>query len=202
MIIKAQHIHGPGKPVIKKAVHLAQRQAEQIVSDAQFDAERLLAEARRQQKVMMETARHEGYAAGLSEWNETLIKALKSRDDLFAQSEQELLRLAIRIAQKIIGQELKTDANAIAAIVREAVKSCRRARNLVIQVNPEHELHVRERVSSFQLLLGNMAQITVIADSALTPGDCIVESDIGIIDARLETQLKSLEQALLRRVKA
>src|SRR5439155_1431002 len=65
MIIKAQHIHGPGKPVIKKEVHLAQRQAEQIISDARSQAERTIAEARHQQTAIMENARDQGYTAGL-----------------------------------------------------------------------------------------------------------------------------------------
>ena len=41
-------------------------------------------------------------------------------------------------------------------------------------------------------------RIQVVADAAVAPGGCIIESVVGVIDARLETQLKCLEEILLR----
>ena len=147
----------------------------------------------------MEAARLEGYAAGLAHWNEVLVKAWKSHDDLLSRGEQELVLLSMRIAQKIIGEELRTNADTILRIVREALRPIRRARSVVIQVSPDDELCVREKADMFRGLLGDAAEIFVLADPAVTAGGCIVESDIGVIDAQLQTQLNSLEQALLGR---
>jgi len=198
-LIKAQTLREPGRTVVKKYVHLAQRQAEQILHDAHIQAERLADEAHRQRTFLIEAARQEGYAAGLAEWNTILVEAWRSYERLLAQGETELIQLAVRIAEKIVGEELKINADAIVCIVREAVRLARRARTLLIQVSPECEMRVRDNIDSFRSLLGNSAVITVIADPGVAPGGCLVESDVGIIDARLETQLNSLEQALLGR---
>ena len=201
ILIKAQALRGPDPPVVKKEVHLARQEAEQILRDAHSEAVRIAAEAQRQRTSAMEAARQEGYAAGLAEWNTALVKAWKSYEDLLTQSETELIGLSVRIAEKIIGEELKTNRDAIACVVREAVRLARRARTLLIQVNPECELRVREKIDSFRSLLGETATVSVIADATVPPGGCVVETEVGIIDARLETQLKSLEQALLERAK-
>jgi flagellar biosynthesis/type III secretory pathway protein FliH len=40
--------------------------------------------------------------------------------------------------------------------------------------------------------------LEVVADAGLPPGGCIVETEYGVIDARLETQLRCMEETLLR----
>jgi type III secretion protein L len=47
--------------------------------------------------------------------------------------------------------------------------------------------------------LGRAQYIDFVADQAIVKGGCIIESASGTIDARLETQLRILENALLAR---
>ena len=199
IVIKAPAVSGTAGAIIRKETYLSHRRAEQILQDAHLEAACVVEAAHQQRASVFEAARQEGYAAGLAEWNEILVRAWKSHDELLVQGERELVRLAIRIARKIIGEELSTNADAVLGIVREALRSVRHARILLIQVSPEDELTVRERVDSFRSALGNIVEISVLADPALGRGGCIVESDAGIIDAQLETQLSSLEEALLAR---
>ena len=197
IVIKARALRSPERLVITKETHLSQRRAEQIVGDAQREAGQIAEAAQRERASVMEAARLEGYAAGLAQWNGILVKAWKSHDELVSRGEGELVRLSIRIAQKIIGEELRTNADTILGIVREALRPIRRARSVVIQVSPDDELCAREKAVAFRALFGDVAEVSVVADPAVAPGGCIVESDIGVIDAQLQTQLKSLEQALL-----
>ena len=201
ILIKAHTLRGPLRSVVKKNVHLAQREAEDILREARSEAERIANEAEHERMLTLDAARQDGYAAGLAQWNAALVKAWNSYADLLIKGEAELVHLAVSIAKKIIGEELKTNADAMISIVREAVRVARRARMLLIQVNPDYETQVRQKIDSFRSLLAESAAITVIPDPGISPGGCIVESDIGIIDARLETQLTSLEQALLERTK-
>lgn len=194
IVIKARALRSL---VVTKDSRLSQRCAEQILGEAHREARQIAEAALRERASVMEAARLEGYAAGLAQWNEILVIAWKSHDELLSRGEQELVRLSIHIARKIIGEELRTNADAILGIVRGALRPIRRTRSAVIQVSPDDELRVREKAGAFRALLGDAAEISVIADPTVAPGGCIVESDIGVIDAQLETQLKSLEQALL-----
>jgi flagellar biosynthesis/type III secretory pathway protein FliH len=47
-------------------------------------------------------------------------------------------------------------------------------------------------------LLSQAENFVLRADAGVTRGGCIVDSELGRVDARLETQLARLEQALVR----
>jgi type III secretion protein L len=182
---------------IKKDVYDAQLQAHQIVDDAQREAQRLVKEAQEQSAGIVEAAHQEGYAAGLTEWNEILIRARRAYDDAVSQNEPQLVRLAVKIAEKVIGEELRIDPDTIVKIVREALRSARRDRSVLVEVNPEHEAALRSRIEFLRSSLGGEQEIRIVPNPAIPPGGCVVQSEIGIIDAKLETQLRCMEQALL-----
>jgi type III secretion protein L len=39
--------------------------------------------------------------------------------------------------------------------------------------------------------------VDIVPDPKVASGGCIIESEVGTVDARLETQLRALEKALL-----
>jgi type III secretion protein L len=184
--------------VFKREVYDATLEAKNLVDAAEQRAKSIVQEAEAQRDRIVEAARDEGYSSGLAQWNQALAAAAASRENLAASHESHLVRLAVRIAEKIIGEELKTHPETIVSIVRESLQSVRQERLLTIQVNPESLDEVRRRVTRLKEVVGADREIHVVADPAVSLGGCIVESELGVIDARLETQLKCLEEALLR----
>jgi type III secretion protein L len=198
-IIKTTGISPPMyRGTIKRDVHEATLEAKQILDQARTEGAQITAQAERDRESIFEEARQQGYSKGLGGWNETLVNAWKYRDDLLARSEPELVRLAVRIARRIVGAELVTKPETILRIVNEAVKTLRAEKKLTIRVNPEQEDRVRAQTESFRQLAGNVGQILVVGDPTIGPEGCVVESELGIIDAQLETQLERLEEALLQ----
>jgi type III secretion protein L len=198
-IIKAEAITPPVyNSTIKRDVHEATLAAKQIVEQARAEAAEITAQAERDRELVLEEARQQGYSKGLGEWNETLLNTRKYRDEFLAQSEPELVRLAVQIARRIVGKELVAKPETILGIVDEAVKATRAEKKLTIRVNPEQEARVRAHAESFGSLAGRVGQILVVGDPGVGPGGCVVESELGIIDAQLETQLEKLEEALLQ----
>jgi type III secretion protein L len=204
-IIKARLVEEAGgqapataAKLVKKEVYVAGVEAQTIVEAAEERAKAILAEAERGKASVLEAARREGREQGLAEWNEILASAEAARERLAASYEQELMRLSIRIAEKIIGEELRTRPETIVSIVRESLHSVRHERHLVIQVNPQEADEVRQRLDRLHEVVGPGRQFQVVADASVTRGGCMVETELGVIDARLETQLKCLEDALTR----
>jgi len=201
-IIKAKAPDGINLgPAIKKEVHDAKLQARQIISTAHMDALRLADNAQKDRESAMAAGRKEGYEAGLAEWNNILLDSNRRRDTLLENAEPEIVRLAVRVAEKIIGRELITAPETIVSIVKEALKSARRERKFVLHVHPEHEAVVRERIAQLRSFSDDLQELRVFSDSEMSQGGCLIESEIGVVDARLETQLAVLEQALLRRAR-
>jgi len=121
-----------------------------------------------------------------------------ARDRYVTESEPELIRLAVRIAQKIIGEELRTNPEAIVSIARQCLQGLGRERSLTIRVSQGEADLVRRRIGILREAAGFHRSIEVVADAAVNPGGCIVESEYGVIDARLETQIRCMEEILLR----
>jgi type III secretion system HrpE/YscL family protein len=189
---------GSTPKVLKREVYEASREARDVVTQAQEKAKQIVEEAMRERDRIREQGREEGNAEGLAAWNDILIRSRRRSDELTKNWEEAMLQLSVHIARKIIGEELKQNPETILAIVREVIKGTRTGKNLAIQVNDSEAQYVRAQVDRLRQFLGGGSDIEIVPSSAIPVGGCVIESELGIIDARLDTQLKCLEDALIR----
>jgi len=197
---EAEAVSVPGK-IIKKELYQASGEAREIVESARQEADRILERAELERAASVESGLQIGYEEGLKRWNQTLAEARQTRENLKTQWEQSLLHLAIRVAEKIVGEQLRLHPDTIIAIVREALKSVGQERQLTLLVHPDHREMVQTNLDRLQSLVGTSRQIHLVANPDISPGGCVVESELGVIDAKLETQLKCLEEVLLSMAK-
>ena len=160
----------------------------------------------RELAALEQQAREEGYAAGLAEGREAAQLQLRQRmaqlDALYEaaarpllaldeQAGQELARLATVVAGRVIVRELQLSPDLVARAVREAAGALPAGtRELRVHVHPEDLALLRElgaAESHWQLL----------ADPALARGDCRLESERSRLDARVETRLAAVIDAVL-----
>jgi type III secretion protein L len=193
-----ERVPGSSPKVLKREVYEAGREARDVVAQAQEKARLIVEEALRERDAIHERARQEGNAKGLAEWNEILARMTQRADEMTKNWEDTMLRLSVGIAEKVIGEELRLHPDAIVKIVREVLKGTRSGKRLTIQVNETEAQQVRERTDHLKQFLSGGSEIEIVGSSTIPPGGCIIESELGIIDARLETQLKCLEDALIR----
>jgi type III secretion protein L len=192
----------PSPKVLKREVYEATRDARDVVTVARERARQIIEEAERQRDAIREQARQEGIEQGLTEWNRILNQARQRSEELVKGWEDTMLRLSIRVAEKIVGEQLRLHPDTIVEIVREVLKNIRPGKHLSIQVNQAEAPQVRARIDRLKEALGSSSEIEIVASASVPPGGCVIESELGIIDARLETQLKCLEDALVRGVAA
>ncbi len=192
----------PSPKVLKREVFEAAQEARDVVTLAQERARQIIDEAKQEREKIREQARQEGKAEGLAEWNRILADARKRAEDLTKSWEETMLRLSVRVAEKIVGEQLRLHPDTIVEIVREVLRNVRPGKRLTIQVNPSEAQRVRGRLDRLRESLGTHSEIDVVAMASVAPGGCVIDSELGIIDARLETQLKCLEEILVRGVSA
>jgi type III secretion protein L len=200
-IIKAKvasEAAGYAPKIVRHEVFDASHEARKIVDAAGEQARRVLDEARREAAAIKETARTEGFEEGLTHWNQLVDEATRARAQALQEAEFEILRLAVRVAERILGQQLQLAPGMIADVVAEALKSVRHEKSLTIQVHPQHVEQVRQRMDRIYAVTGAARDIQIVPNPAIAQGGCIVETEMGTIDAQLETQLKCMEAALKR----
>ena len=186
--------------VLKRGTYEAGREAQDLVVQAQAKAREIIEEAERERESQYRRAEAEGRTRGLAEWNEILAHASERAEQLAKQWEHNMVRLSVRVAEKIIGEELKLRPEGIVGIVTEALKGARPGKLLTIRVSEPDAAHVRAHLERIKDQAGVRGEIDIAISTQVPSGGCIIESEVGIIDARLETQLQCLEDALLRDV--
>ncbi len=185
--------------VIKNQAIAATQVAEDILARARSEADSIINDAAIKAEQVLDEAYRKGIERSLAEFEKHLIEIREIRANVMRDTEQDLVTLAVRIAEKILGKELTLDKSAITEIVTTALRNARQRDVVTVFVNPTDLKTVtkeRERYSSDE----RIRLLDFVADPAVPAGGCVIETEVGKIDARLETQFKVIESALLSQV--
>ena len=198
----------------------AQVNAEIIRQEAQAEHDRLLESAEQQIADLKERAqqngRKEGYEAGHADGEQkvreemadairaanakaekTLLDAREAAADYVQQAEKDVVTIAMSVVDKILPQHFIDVPQVVLPLVREAILKVKDQKELVIHVpSDSYDLVLMARDEFRGLLTYGDATIEVYSDDSLKPGDCLVETPNGSVDARLATQIEMLKQAV------
>lgn len=182
--------------IIKNQIINARQEAARIIHEAEAFARETHKKAVNEAEEMRELAFREGTDAALAEFEENLFAVREVRDRVWRETEQDLLRLAVRLAEKIVGQEIQKDSRTIVNIVVTALQNARQQEKLTVRVNPTNLALVEKEIENFASG-GRTRFLDFVADPRVSVGGCLIESEVGTIDAQLETQFRILERVLL-----
>lgn len=146
-----------------------------------------------------------GYADGLNKGRAAAQAEIARLRDVLAhlqqpvaeldrETESALVALMLELARRLVQQELAADPAKLAAIVRDAVGHLAQpVRGLRVRLHPDDARVVTQHLMPQE----PGEEWRVVADPTLMPGDCIVETENGRVDARLDTRQAQLAQRLL-----
>lgn len=182
--------------IIKNQIISARAEADRIVREAEAFARNAHQKAIHEAEEMREQAYREGTETALAEFEESLVAVREIRDRAWRETEQDLLRLAVRLAEKIVGLEIQKDNKTVVNIVATALQNARQQEKLTVRVNPSNLALVEGEIGNFAS--GSRTRfLDFVADPRVAIGGCLIESEVGTIDAQLETQFRILERVLL-----
>lgn len=188
--------------VIRKEVHRAIGEADQIIEKGREEAARIKREAEsifKRVEAVREEARKKGYETGkeegLGQVTEMLVAATHAKEKMFEGVEKDLVRLVYDIAEKMIGKDLSERETAVIDLIRQALHAAI-GEKIMILVNPADIDIVRKHHPNLMQVLDSSRTIQVRADEKVSPKGCLIESEIGTIDAQLETQFAAIRKAL------
>ncbi len=174
---------------------------ERVVPAEIFDARARAVEIVAGAEAVREAARRAGHEAGrqegLAEVTALLARARAAEGARAAGADAELRRLAVRIAEKILARELALSADAVVDVVRAALAAAAQRRELAIRVHPDDVPAVAAARARLGAALTERAELSVRPDPMVGRGGCLIDTEVGTIDARLDVQLAAIERALL-----
>ena len=129
-------------------------------------------------------------------FNRLVTDVEAQRAGIYRQAESEVVDLAMEIAKKIIGIKAEFDPELVIDAARKAVRLLLDRSTLVIKVSPEQESFVRERLDDLYAMDDRIQRVTIEPDRRVAPGGCVLETDSGNVDARLETEMQAITDSL------
>lgn len=184
--------------VLKHSVLAAREEADRIVLEANEYARSTTEKADASAAEAYRESKEKGREEAMTEFQALILEAAELRDKALDESEKDLLKLSVKLAEKIVGKEIGADPKTIVEIVNTALQHARQKESLVIRVNPADVAAAQNNIEKFKSS-SQSKFIDVAADPRVGPGGCLIESEVGTVDARLETQFRVLEKALLNR---
>jgi len=190
----------------------AEDEAQRIVEEAKKKAEELEAEIQGKVDKVEKEAFGKGYAEGREEGFQegrqeverlvdTLQKiisaAIDKRNEIIQESETQVINLVLLISKKVIKVISENQRNVVINNVVQALRKLKSRGDVVIRVNLADVELTSEHINDFMKMVENVKSVTVLEDSSVDRGGCIIETDFGQIDARVSSQLHEIEEKII-----
>ena len=175
------------------------RTAEEIVAAAEAEAARIREEA----KAAFETEKKRGYEEGLRNGKmEIAMQKLEQVDQSVAFMESVERKMADVVMKALRSFVVEVgDKELVLQVVRKTMNAViRTQRQVLLKVAPEMVETVRARISELRLAYPTVETFDVVEDPRLKGAACILETEAGVADASVETQLAAIEKSLRKHV--
>lgn len=181
---------------------------EDILQTAREEAAQIIANAEEQSKAIEQAARDRARAevraelqeeanAQVADLREELAKTLAEvsglRNEITSQAENELVELALEIAKKVVGREVTFDREIAFTLVKVSLSRLQTHAAARVHLHPEDFAFVQ----SHRERLNFHGALEIIEDRSVSLGGCLVRTETGDIDARLESQFEEIAHGLL-----
>ena len=190
----------------------ARKEAEKIIADANAEAEKIIAAAEEQKASIISKSQNEGFEKGREEGFESgknecsrlierihkIIESVQNkRQEILDTTEQQIVDLVILMTRKVVKIMSDNQKSVIMSNVVQALKKVKGRGDVTLRVNLSDVQLTTEHIQDFIERVEAIKGITVMEDSTVESGGCIVETDFGAIDARISSQLTELEEKIM-----
>ncbi|WP_264191374.1 flagellar assembly protein FliH [Metabacillus litoralis] len=200
-------------------IQSANEEAKRLVQEAVDEKTRILDEIHlekssweQERERIYEVARQEGYAEGLELGRQESLRQYESLiiesqrivdiarndyDEKIQSAENEIVFLAIKVAEKVLNTIIESSPESFLPIVKKGLLEVKEYDHIKIHVHPAfYELLINQK-NELQAIVTNDTDINVYADAELKEYDCFIESAYGRIDLSIDTQLEQLKKQLI-----
>ena len=126
---------------------------------------------------------------------EALLQLNTIRKEAYRKIEKEVVELALAIARQVICQEITIDREIVVCVAREALAKVEDPARIKIKMSPSDLQFIKETRAQLSNMIENIDHVTLEAAENIQSGGCIIETDLGEIDARIEKQLQAVEES-------
>lgn len=201
------------EPVIKEeadageALLEANQEAETILAQAREEAEALVRQAQEEAESIRESARKQGIADGRG-WIEAEAEKKRAQLEADYQSdrkaleteyiekrkmmEADLVDVILKVFNKVFHIQFDNKKQILVSLIDDAIMNIEGEKHFRIKVAEDNLLFLEKNKEDILNRVGHDIELEILADSTLEGNGCIIETDSGVFDCSLGTQLENL----------
>ena len=161
-------------------------------------AEQKAADIINKAEVTFEQHKLKGYQEGLvkaqQQQSQMMLDTLEKCRQYYKKSETHLSQIVIKAIRKLIGNF--DDIELTLKMTRQAMHTVSNQRQVTLHVAPSQVEEIKARLGQVMKEFPEISYVEVTADGRVEPGGCLLETEVGVIDATLENQLAVIEETV------
>lgn len=190
------------KKMSEEIIDKAWQDSKKIIEDANLEAINILKEAEKKAKEIKDEAKIQGYKEGKKEYydiknkaKEQLEKNKEEYKKIMIKSKNDIVKLSLAIAKKVVSQEVATSPNVIVSLAKDALKRTFQKEGVVIKVSPEDSDSLNKNLSKIAETDLGKTDVKVQESTVLKKGDLLVQTDFGVVDGSASKKISNLEKS-------
>ena len=169
-----------------------------------IDDRNLVSRAQEESETIKKSAFEEGYRIGLEKaqsdmqaFRDNLSEFMNARKDVFEYIAPDILEISVDIAKKIIKKELESDPQVLMNTIVEVLRTISKSEpKITIRVRPQSVQFIKDTIPNVTYQYGIESKINIVADPSIEDGGCVFQTNNGIVDASIDTQVEIIKKAL------
>ena len=133
----------------------------------------------------------------LGSFQQGLAELAELREQVLKKSSEDMLRLVLAIAEQVVHCQVSVNPEIIVETLQNALQNAISSDQYHVRVHPDDLALVMEKKPLFLASVSGLKNITLEGDSSVSRGGCLVESELGRVDATIEGQMGELRKMLL-----
>jgi type III secretion protein L len=186
----------PSARLVPAQCHRELLDAQALVEAARAEAAAIVARAQEAFEAERRRGHAEGMAAARAEAAEQMIDNVARTVDYFGRVEERMTQLVMQALRRIVGDHDDRERSAI--VVKAALGAVRNQKQVTLRVPADRLEAVRGSVDEILAAFPGVGYLDLQPDARLRGDACIVETEIGIVEASIDGQLQALERAFAR----
>lgn len=138
----------------------------------------------------------EGKEAARLEQTSNMIEIIGQTVDYFSKVEAQMVDLVMDAVRRIANDF--DDREKVIKVVRNSLALVRNQKHITVKVHPSRLEDLRQNLGCLQLAYPGVENIEAIAEAGMADDACIIESDIGQVEASMSGQIEALRATFER----
>ena len=114
------------------------------------------------------------------------------KEELIRQNEAHIIKLVYEIACKIAFEHIEENQDSVLNVIKKAIETAQVEENVNVLISPLQLEFLEKMKNSSNRENEFLKKIKFVDSDQVSPGSCIVETNYGVIDARIEERVQKL----------